>query len=155
MDCKLSGGDPENEGCPELTKLKEEGLFANWKCEGKDVPWGKEPVGHSKDSPTVAEELLKYFNPKLVGVIGDSTDEYILALRMKAAGYIHRGTSIADAKVVREALSQEIPDLKFPNILYAQTGKPMLEEIIRRKNMAEQLLRGTAAKLNTIKNQRR
>ena len=131
----ISGGDPEHDGCPELTKLKEEGLFTDWKCDGKDVPWGKEPVGYLKDDPKVAEGLLKYFNPQLVVVIGDSASEYILALRMKAVGYIHRGTAIDDEKVLRETLSQEIPDLKFPNILYAQTGKTMQQEIMRRKQM--------------------
>ena len=138
----LSGGDPARDGCSELTKLKEEGLFADWKCDGQDVPWGREPVGYSKDSPKVAEELLRYFNPKLAVVIGDSTSEYILALRMKAAGYIHRGTSISDAEVVREALSQEVPNLKFPNILYAQTGEAMLKEIVKRKQMTEQPRQG-------------
>ena len=151
----ISGGDPEHDGCPELTKLKEEGLFADWKCDGKDVPWGKEPVGYLKDDPKVAEELLKYFNPKLVVVIGDSASEYILALRMKAVGYIHRGTAIDDEEVLRETLSQEIPDLKFPNILYAQTGEPMLEEIIRRKQMTERSHQGIVAQFNKLKNQRR
>ena len=150
----LSGGDPENDECPELTRLKEEGLFANWRCDGKDVPWGKEPVGYLKDDPKVAEALLKHFNPKLVIVIGDSTNEYILALRMKAVGYIHRGTSIAEEKVVHEALSQEIPDMKFPNILYAQTGEPMLQEIIRRKQMTEHPQQDMTANLNELKNQR-
>ena len=151
----ISGGDPEHDGCPELTKLKEEGLFTDWKCDGKDVPWGKEPVGYLKDDPKVAEELLKYFNPKLVVVIGDSASEYILALRLKAVGYIHRGTAIDDAEVLRETLSQEIPDLKFPNILYAQTGKAMQQEIMRRKQMIEGSHQGIAAQFNKLKNQRR
>ena len=150
----LSSGDPEHDGCPELTKLKEEGLFADWKCDGKDVPWGREPVGYSKDDPKVAEALLKHFNPKLVIVIGDSTSEYILALRTKAVGYIHRGTTIAEEKIVHEALSQEIPDMKFPNILYAQTGEPMLQEIIRRKQMTEQPQQEMTANFNELKNQR-
>ena len=149
----LSGGDPEHDGCPELTKLKEEGLFANWKCEGKDVPWGKEPVGHLKDDPKTAEASLKHFNPKLVIVIGDSASEYILALRMKAVGYIHRGTSIDDAKVINETLSKEITDMRFPNILYAQTGEPMLQEIIRRKQMTEHPQQDMVAKYNELKNQ--
>lgn len=149
----ISGGDPEHDGCPELTKLKEEGLFTNWKCEGKDVPWGKEPIGYLKDDPKVAEALLKHFNPKLVIVIGDSASEYILALRMKAVGYIHRGTSIDDAKVINETLPKEIPDLKFPNILYAQTGEPMLQEIIRRKQMTEHPQQDMVAKYNELKNQ--
>ena len=151
----ISGGDPEHDGCPELTKLKEEGLFTDWKCDGKDVPWGKEPVGYLKDDPKVAEELLKYFNPKLVVVIGDSASEYILALRMKAVGYIHRGTAIDDAEVLRETLSQEIPDLKFPNILYAQTGKTMQQEIMRRKQMIEGSHQRIVAQFNKLKNQRR
>ena len=86
----ISGGDPEHDGCPELTKLKEEGLFADWKCDGQDVPWGKEPIGLLKDDPKVAEGLLKHFNPKLVIVIGDSASEYIMALRTKAVGYTSR-----------------------------------------------------------------
>lgn len=151
----LSGGDPENNGCPELTKLKEEGLFTDWKCDGVDVPWGREPIGYSKDGPKVAEELLKYFNPKLVIVIGDSSSEYILALRMKAVGYIHRGTSIAEEKIINEVLSQEIPDMKFPNILYAQTGEPMLAEIIGRKQITEQPMHEVAAQFKAMKNQQR
>ena len=149
----ISGGDPEHDGCPELTKLKEEGLFTDWKCDGKDVPWGKEPVGYLKDDPKVAEELLKYFNPKLVVVIGDSASEYVLALRTKAVGYIHRGTSISDEKVLNEALSQEITDMRFPNILYAQTGEPMLQEIMRRKQMVEHPEQNMAAIFNELKNQ--
>ena len=151
----LSGGDPEHDGCPELTKLKEEGLFANWKCDGQDVPWGKEPVGYFKDDPMVAEGLRKHFNPWLVVVIGDSASEYILALRMKAVGYIHRGTSIDDAEVIHETLSKEIPDMRFPNILYAQTGKEMLEEIMRRKQIRERSQQNMAAIFNDLKNQRR
>ena len=150
----ISAGDPEHDGCPELTKLKEEGLFTDWKCDGKDVPWGKEPVGYLKDDPKVAEELLKYFNPKLVVVIGDSASEYILALRMKAVGYIHRGTAIDDAEVLSETLSQEIPDLKFPNILYAQTGKTMQQEIIRRKQMTEHPHQDMATVFSELKHQR-
>ena len=151
----LSGGDPENDGCPELTKLKEEGLFTNWKCDGVDVPWGKEPIGYSKDDPKVAEGLLKHFNPWLVVVIGDSASEYILALRMKAVGYIHRSTSIDDAEVIHETLSKEIPDMRFPNILYAQTGKEMLEEIMRRKQIRERSQQNMAAIFNDLKNQQR
>ena len=151
----LSGGDPEHDGCSELTKLKEEGLFTNWKCEGKDVPWGKEPIGYLKDDTKIAEALLKHFNPRLVIVIGDSASEYILALRTKAVGYIHRGTSIDDEKILNEALSKEIPDLKFPNILYAQTGEPMLQEIIRRKEMTEGPQPKIAAIFNGLKNQRK
>ena len=150
----LSGGNPEYDGCPELTKLKEEGLFADWKCDGKDVPWGKEPVGYSKDDPKVAEGLLKYFNPKLVIVIGDSASEYILALRTRAVGYIHRGSSIDDAEAIRESLSKEIPHMKFPNILYAQTGEAMLQNIMRRKQMTEHPRQDMAVQFNELKNQR-
>ena len=148
----LSSGDPEHDGCPELTKLKEEGLFADWKCDGKDVPWGREPVGYSKDDPKVAEELLNYFKPKLVIVIGDN--EYPLAIRTNAVGYLHRGASIDDAEVIREALSKEIPDMKLPNILCAQTGEAMLKEIIRRKEMTERPQQNMAAIFNELKNQK-
>ena len=149
----LSGGDPEHDGCPELTKLKEEGLFTDWKCEGKDVPWGKEPVGYLKDDPKVAEALLNYFKPKLVIVIGDN--EYPLAIRTKAVGYLHRGASIDDAEVIREALSKEIPDMKLPNILCAQTGEQMLQEILRRKEIREGKQQKLTAKLNELRHQRK
>ena len=148
----LSGGDPLNEGCPELNKLIEEGLFTNWKCEGKDVPLGREPIGYPKESQTVANELLKYFNPKLVIVIGDM--EYPLAVRMKAVGYLHRGASFEDAEVIREELAKEVPDMVLPNILCAQTGGPMLQEIIRRKKITEGPQQAMAAKLNELKSQR-
>ena len=97
--------------------------------------------------------LEKYNNPKLVIVIGDSAREYILALRMKAIGYIHRGAAIDDAEVLRKTLSQEIPDLKFPNILYAQTGKTIQQEIMRRKQMIEGSHQGIVAQFNKLTKQ--
>ena len=149
----ISGGDPENDGCPELTKLKEEGLFANWKCNGKDVPWGKEPEGYSKNSPEVAAALLNYFKPKAVVVVGDSSAEYEMAVRLGAVGYIHRGPPIADEQIIRDELSKEIPNVKFPNILYAQTGEPMLQEIMKRKQQAEHPM-NMAAQINAMRSQR-
>lgn len=56
-------------------------------------------------------------------------------------------------EVINETLSKEIPDIKFPNILYAQTGEPMLQEIMRRKEMTEGPQAKIAAIFNGLKNQ--
>ena len=79
----LSEGNPQ-EGCTKLRALKK--YFQNWKFKGQDVPWGRVPENLSKVARDVAKELFDNFKPDQIIVIGDSMDEYVLALHMAYFG---------------------------------------------------------------------
>ena len=78
----VSDGNPGEEGCPELQELRVENRFKGWKYKGREVKWGQSPDHMSKVERSVAEELLKNFLPSKIVVIGDTLDDYILALHI-------------------------------------------------------------------------
>ncbi|MBR6412605.1 MAG: hypothetical protein IKS41_05550 [Alphaproteobacteria bacterium] len=53
-----------------------------------------------KDNPIVADALQKAFSPSQVVVIGDSIEEFILAVNMKAIAFMKRGVSVDEEKLV-------------------------------------------------------
>lgn len=75
----VSDGDPL-EHCSNLRALQE--YFQQWKFNGKDVIWGSSPEHLSKVSRVVAKGLVDYFRPSQIIVIGDSLDDYVLALHL-------------------------------------------------------------------------
>lgn len=75
----VSDGAPL-ENCSNLRALQE--YFQQWKFNGKDVIWGSSPEHLSKVSRVVAKGLVDYFRPSQIIVIGDSLDDYVLALHL-------------------------------------------------------------------------
>ena len=75
----VSDGDPLGH-CSNLRALQE--YFQQWKFKGKDVIWGSSPEHLSKVSRVVAKGLVDYFRPSQIIVIGDSLDDYVLALHL-------------------------------------------------------------------------
>ena len=75
----ISGGDPK-ECCKNMLALQK--YFQNWQFQGKDVAWGTSPEHFSKVSREVAKGLFDYFRSERIVVIGDSLDDYVLALHL-------------------------------------------------------------------------
>ena len=112
----LSGGNPTKEGSRELKSLF--GYFKNWTFQGTEVPFGKEPSGVLKDDPRVAEELIKFFDPSIVIVVGDSEDEVKLAENIKADVLLLQGIN-------KRSLLDQVKNV--PHKYAAKDGKEMVE----------------------------
>ena len=78
----ISDGNPgQEDGCKELRHdLKN--YFQNWSYKGEEVEWGRTPNLMPKEHLEVSKELYKTFVPSQIFVIGDSVEDYDLALSL-------------------------------------------------------------------------